>query len=161
MANRTGSKWNKGGKLSRKRMLAIDFSNFEAYAEKLERVGADLEKVVSEAMEEAADKVQKDVKEALDDKNLPAHGKYRSSARETEQSVITDPKPERRGSVLEIPLGFDKTKPGAGGFLITGTPKMRPDAALASIFQRKGYAKEITEVIEAHLQEEIDKRMGS
>ena len=161
MANKTGTKWNKGGKLSRNRMLAIDFSNFDAYAEKLDKLGANLEKVVSDAMEHAADKVQNDVEKALEPQHLPAKGKYRSNARETEHAVIKNKKPERRGSVLEVPLGFDKTKPGAGGFLITGTPKMQPDKALASIFQSKGYAKEITRQIEDDLQKEIDKQMGS
>lgn len=161
MANKTGAKWNKGGKLSRNRMLAIDFSNFSAYAEKLDQLGADLEKIVSKAMENAAETVQKDVEKALEPQNLPAKGKYRSKARETEHAVIKDHKPERRGSVLEVPLGFDKTKPGAGGFLITGTPKMQPDAALAKIFQGKGYAKQITKQIEEELQKEIDKTMGS
>lgn len=160
MANRTGAKWNKGGKLSRNRMIAIDFSNFSAYAEKLEELGASLEDIFAKSMEKAAEKVQEDVKRAVEPQNLPAGGRFRGRDRDTENSIITDTKPERRGSTLEVKLGFDKTKPGAGGFLITGTPKMAPDRALADLFQNKKYAKEIQKQIEKDLQDEIDKRTG-
>lgn len=160
MANKSGIKGNKGGKLSRKQMLSIDFSNFSDYAEKLEKLGADLEEIIMRTMEKAADKVQQDVQEALEPQYLPAKGKYRGKNRDTENSVIRDPKPVKRGTMIEVELGFDKTKPGAGGFLITGTPKMQPDMKLAEIFQKKKYASDITKQIEADLQAEIDKRMG-
>ena len=160
MANRTGAKWNKGGKLSRNKMLAIDFSNFSAYAEKLETLEANLEEIFAKSIEKAADKVQDDVTKAVQPANLPAKGKYRGKTHDTESSIIQDTKPKKRGSVLEVGLGFDKTKPGAGGFLITGTPRMQPDRALADIFQKKKYASDITKQIQQDLQEEIDKRMG-
>lgn len=160
MANRTGAKWNKGGKLSRNRMLAIDFSNFSAYAEKLESLEANLDEIFAKSIEKAADKVQQDVTEAVQPQHLPAGGKYRGQQHDTESSIIHDTKPKRRGSVLEVALGFDKTKPGAGGFLITGTPRMQPDQKLADIFQKKKYANDIQKQIEKDLQDEIDKRMG-
>ena len=64
------------------------------------------------------------------------------------------------GSVGEIGLGFDKAKPGAGGFLITGTPKMQPNNALVDIFGRKKYESQIKSDLEEVLQDEIDQRMG-
>lgn len=159
--NYSGVKWNKGGKLARGKMLAIDFSNFADYAEKLDKLGADLEKVIGDAMEQAAETVQYDVIDAMATANLPAKerpGKY--STGDTKESIIKDSRVVWHGSLGEIGLGFDKTKPGAGGFLITGTPKMRPNYALEDIFSRKKYLKKIRDQIEEELQDAIDERMG-
>lgn len=156
--NYSGKKWNKGGKLSRGKMLAIDFSNFADYAEKLDKLGADLQKVIGDAMEQAAETVQDDVIDAMAKGNLPAGGKY--SQGDTEATIIHDPKVVWHGSLGEIDLGFDKTKPGAGGFLITGTPKMRPNYKLEDIFSRKKYLKKIMDQITEELQDAIDERMG-
>ena len=155
MANRTGVRYNKGGSMARNKMLYIDFSNFEEYAEKLEQLEADLKTVFSKAMEEAAEKVQRDTIAALARSNLPAGGKY--SQGETKESVLQDVKTQWNGTVGEIKLGFDKTKSGAGGFLITGTPKMRPDLALERIYGSKRYVNQLKKTIEKALQREIDK----
>lgn len=155
MANRTGVRYNKGGSMARNKMLYIDFSNFEEYAEKLEQLEADLKTVFSKAMEEAAEKVQQDTIAALARSNLPAGGKY--SQGETKESVLQDVKTQWNGTVGEIKLGFDKTKSGAGGFLITGTPKMRPDLALERIYGSKRYVNQLKKTIEKALQREIDK----
>lgn len=139
-------------------MLSIDFSNFSAYAEKLDKLGANLQKVIGDAMDQAAETVQDDVKEAMASANLPAGGKY--SQGETRDQIIVDPQTVWHGSLGEIDLGFDKTKPGAGGFLITGTPKMRPNYALEDIFSRKKYLAKITKQIREELQDAIDEYMG-
>ena len=141
----------------RKNFISIDGSAFAEYAEKLDRLGADLQEVFTEAMEKAGTKVQGDVQSAITAGNLPAGGKY--STGETAASVL-DPVVTWTGSLGELPLGFDKTKPGAGGFLITGTPKMAPDAALAAIFTQKSYERNIKKEIEADLQKAIDEHMG-
>lgn len=158
MANKSGAKWTKGGALSRKRMLDIDFSNFAEYAEKLDLLGANLQRVFSKAMEEAAEKVQQDTISALEKSKLPAQGKY--SQGDTKESVIADPKTRWQGSLGEIPLGFDKTRQGAGGFLITGTPRMKPDFALEAIYGSKRYENQLKKAIEKALQAEINRIMG-
>ena len=142
------------GKYKRKQMISIDFSNFSEYAEKIEALEGDLKAVFAKAMEEAAEKVQSDTIAALENANLPAGGKY--SQGDTKNSVIKDPLTRWEGSVAEIGLGFDKTKKGAGGFLITGTPKMRPDYALEKIYGTKRYENEIKKTIEKALQRQID-----
>lgn len=144
--------------MARKSMLWIDFSNFEEYAERLEQLGANLKQVFEKAMQEAAEKVQADTVAAMDKANLPAGGDYSNG--DTKDSIIPDPKVEWHGFVGEIGLGFDKTKAGAGGFLITGTPKMRPNAALEKIYGRKTYEKQINKMIEQALQREIDRILG-
>ncbi len=144
--------------MARKQMISIDFKNFSDYAEKIDKLGANLKSVFSKAMEEAAEKVQQDTIAAIQPVNLPDKGRY--STGDTLNSVIRDPKTKWEGSVGEIPIGFDKTKPGAGGWLITGTPKMRPDYALEKIYGTKRYESELKKTIEKALQREIDKIMG-
>jgi hypothetical protein len=139
-------------------MISIDFKNFSDYAEKIDKLGANLKSVFSKAMEEAAEKVQQDTIAAIQPVNLPGKGRY--STGDTLNTVIRDPKTKWEGSVGEIPLGFDKTKPGAGGWLITGTPKMRPDYALEKIYGTKRYESELKKTIEKALQREIDKITG-
>lgn len=146
------------GMHKRKQMISIDFSNFAEYADKLDQLGASLKEVFSKAMEKAAEKVQADTIAALEKAHLPATGKYSSG--DTKDSVITNPLTRWEGSVGEIGLGFDKTKPGAGGFLITGTPRMRPDYALERIYGTKRYENELRKQIEKSLQQEIDRIMG-
>ena len=143
---------------SRKRMIDINFSAFSDYAEKLDNLGASLQSAFTKAMEQAAETIQEDTTEAMAKGNLPAGGKY--SQGDTEAAIIHNPKVGWHGSVGEIDLGFDKTKPGAGGFLITGTPKMQPDRALEEIYGRKSYEKKLKKDIEEVLQDEIDRHMG-
>lgn len=137
-------------------MIDIDFSCFSDYAEELERIGGNLKTVFGKALEEGAKKVQRDTLDALADEYLPAHGIYSTGL--TKASVLS---PERvaaewDGSLGVVHLGFDKTKPGAGGYLITGTPKMRPDAKLEDIYSRKTYERNIRRKIEDVIKREID-----
>lgn len=155
--NKSGNKWNKGGSYSRKK-FSIDYSAFSDYAEMLDNLGADLKEIFDDAMGQAAETVQDDVRAAMAANNLPAKGQY--SQGDTEGSIISDPKVEWSGNVGEIGLGFDKTKSGAGGFLITGTPYMRPDYALEKIFVNKKYQNTIVKDITQSLQDEIDSRQG-
>ena len=158
MANVFGLKWNRGGAKRRKNYISIDFSNFAEYAEKLDRLNADLKKIFGDAMEDAAKQVQEDTRKAVDNANLPAGGNY--SDGETKASIIRDVTPKWSGSLGEVKLGFDKTKPGAGGFLITGTPKMAPDAPLAEMYSGRKYQRQIQKKIEQSLQKELDKLGG-
>ena len=158
MANVLGLKWNRGGAKRRKNYISIDFSNFAEYAEKLDRLNADLKKIFGDAMEDAAKQVQEDTRKAVDNANLPAGGIY--SDGETKASIIRDVTPKWSGSLGEVKLGFDKTKPGAGGFLITGTPKMAPDAPLAEMYSGRKYQRQIQKKIEESLQKELDKLGG-
>lgn len=142
---------------ARKQFLSIDFSNFAQYAEKLEQLGANLQKVFGAAMEKEAEKVQQETIAALAKANLPAKGEYSEGT--TEDSVISDVKTIWQGNTGEVKLGFDKTKEGVGGFLITGTPKMQPDQALENIYGSKKYESNIKKQIEQDLQAEIN-RLG-
>jgi hypothetical protein len=152
-----GKRYSQGGTKRRKNSINIDFSAFERYAEKLEDLNADLVPVFSEAMEKAGKKIAEDTNTAVQAANLPAAGNYSRGA--TRESIINDPRVTWSGDLGTLPLGFDKTKPGAGGWLITGTPYMRPDYALEKIYGSKGYERQIKNQIERSLQAAIDERM--
>lgn len=155
--NPRGNKWNKGGAHSRNKGLSIDFSCFEDFAAELDNLGADLKSIFTDIMEQEAETVAEDTKEAVERANLPAHGVY--SQGDTKDSIVMQPRVEWSGELGEIGLGFDKTKPGAGGFLITGTPKMQPDYKLEDIYARKSYASKMTRDIMDYLSAEIDDHM--
>ena len=158
MANRSGAKWTKGGSLARKSVIQIDFGVFEELADQLENLGEDLKECFADAMEKEGKKVAEDTVKAVANVNLPAKGSY--STGETQKSIIMEPKVEWSGSEAAIGLGFDKTKAGAGGFLITGTPRMQPDYALEKIFTQKKYERDMKKRIMEDLQKKIDKRLG-
>ena len=138
-------------------MLSIDYTNFSEYAERLENLGADLKEIFDKALLEAAEEVQDDTRTAMAAANLPAKGVY--SRGNTEASIV-EPEVVWNGSIGEVNLGFDKEKPGAGGFLITGTPKMKPNTKLSEIYTSKKYETKINKKIKETLQDEIDKRLN-
>lgn len=144
--------------MAKKGLLGIEGNVFAEYAEKLDKLGADLKKVFTDALEQAAETIQDDTREAIADGNLPAKGKY--SKGNTEESILANPRVSWSGSVGEIPVGFDKTKPGAGGFLITGTPKMKPDYALQKIYKQQRYANKIKKDMNQVFQDEVERIMG-
>lgn len=142
---------------ARKNSISIDFSVFSDYAEELDKLGADLKEIFTDVMEQEGETVAEDTKEAVQKGNLPAGGKY--SQGDTERAIIAQPKVEWSGELGEMGLGFDKTLPGAGGFLITGTPKMQPVQELVDIYGRKSYERKMTEDIMDYLGAEIDDRL--
>lgn len=137
--------------------VGIDFNAFAYYAEKLDELGADLTKIFTEIMEMESEEIQADTLDALADANLPAHGKY--SRDQTAEALDMYPKAIVSGSIIECNIGFDKSKPGAGGFLITGTPKMRPDYALENIYVRKTYMNKRQKEISDYLAEQLHERI--
>lgn len=138
--------------------FSIDFSNFEEIASKLEAVDMDLRDAVGEAINEVAKQVQDDVREAVQPPNLPAGGAY-SKDQDTEHSIIDNPQVEWSGLIGEVDLGFDKSKPGAGGFLITGrgTPRMEPDKKLEKIFTTKKYLNDFKKKIQQELNKIVER----
>ena len=158
MANYTGIKWNKGGKKSRRKLGRIDFSQFEQLAEELQELGADLQTVIGGALNDAGKDIQAKTQQAMADSNLPAKGKY--STGNTASAINLDPKVKWSGSYGSIGFGFDFDKPNAGKWLITGTPRMQPDAALAAIYASEKYKTAVVKQIKDALQAEISKLGG-
>lgn len=143
-----------------KNMLKLDTRGFKQYAEKLDALGGDLQMIFTDALEQAGETIANDTLDAITDPNLPRGGKYRKSPSKTEASVVRNPKIEWHGTLGEIGVGFDFNKPGAGGYLITGTPRMRPDNALDAIYKKKKYMNDISKGMVNIFNDEIKRRMG-
>lgn len=121
--------------------LRLDTSGFEEMIRKLDRLGGDVRGAVEKSLSDASEKISNDTINALGAAHLPAAGKY--SDGDTKDSVITDNRVRWDGTVAWVPVGFDFTKPGAGGFLISGTPRMSPDPMLNRIYKGKAYMRGI------------------
>lgn len=121
--------------------LKLDVSGFKDMVKKFAHAGGNAQRLVEESLNEASKKITQDTYAALSPGNLPAQGKYSTGT--TKESVIQDASVSWSGLTAEIPVGFDFSKPGAGGFLITGTPRMQPDKELNRIYKQKKYMNEI------------------
>lgn len=108
---------------------------------KLDAMGADVEKIIGRQMREAAHKIALDTKRALSAGFLPAKGEY--SIGTTGRSINYMPHVEWEGNVASVPVGFDFSLAGAGGFLISGTPRMSPDKELHKIYKQKKYMSQV------------------
>lgn len=139
-------------------VLKLETKGFIQYGEKLDRLGADLKAIFTDALEQAGETIGEDTLDAITEGNLPAGGKY--STGDTEASVVRSPRVEWEGTTGSIGVGFDFGKPGSGGFLITGTPRMRPDKALNQMYKGKRYMKKIQQDMVDVFNDEIQRRMG-
>lgn len=140
--------------------LKLDTSAFDDFAEKLDRLGADLKPIFDDALTQAAETITEDTLEAVKDQYLPAHGDYHHEGHPTEKSIIRNPHVKWSGMMGEVAVGFDYDKPGAGGYLITGTPRMDPDRELNRIYKGKRYMTEIKKDMIEIFQDAIDDHMG-
>lgn len=138
--------------------LKFDTSPFEDLIEKLDKAGGNVKEAVTDALEQAAETIEDDTREAVKESNLPAKGKY--SKGKTEKSIIERSRVEWVGSTASVSVGFDYGKQGAGGLLITGTPKMKPDRQLNKIYKQKKYMKQINEDIADVLTDYVDNALG-
>lgn len=123
----------------------------------LDSLGGDLVGVAADALTQAGETIGWDTLDAAQNPNMPAEGKYATGR--TEQAVLTTPRVEVSGNLVEVGAGFDYTKDGAGGILITGTPRMKPNYELQKIFKGKRYMNNISKDIEAVVQDEIERRL--
>lgn len=140
-------------------IMKLDTSGMERMLKKLEEAGGDTVKLTEMALKKAALKIQNDTVSAVASSNLPAGGKY--STGDTASSIIHFAKVEWEGMTASIPVGFDFGKPGAGGFLISGTPRMRPDAQLKKMYKGKAYMSQIqNEMADEVLEAIIEKMEG-
>lgn len=138
--------------------LSFKFPDLSKEIRKLSALSPKINEAVEDVLLQAGETVQEDVREGVSMSNLPAQGKY--SKGETMQSIV-NPEVLTDGKRYYVPIGFDFSMPGAGGWLITGTPTMRPDAKLHRIFKEKQYMKKLEqdmiETIQDYIEEELAK----
>lgn len=135
--------------------LKLDLRGFDELIEKLDKLEGDVKHTVESALEQAGETIEWETVDAVQKSNLPADGKYSNG--DTEKSIVRNPKAEWEGMSASINVGFDYGKPGAGGYLITGTPRMN---ALRKIYKSKKFMKEIQESMKEVVAEEIKAKMG-
>ena len=138
--------------------LKLDTSGFEELINRYKKLGGDTKQIVEKALDRVGDEITQDTQTAVSKKNLPQKGKY--SKGNTERSIVKNPKTTWSGEIASIQVGFDYSKPGAGGFLITGTPRMQPDRELHKMYKQKAYMRHIQEdmieVVQAEIKERIE-----
>lgn len=138
--------------------LKLQLGGFQELITKLDLLQGDVKKAVTDALEQTGETIGEDTVDAVDNANLPAKGEY--SKGQTKASIITNPTVHWSGNQAEIGVGFDYSKKGAGGFLITGTPRMKPDYALQKIYKRKKYMNQIqndmADVVNDYIQEKME-----
>lgn len=143
-----------------KSIMRLDTGGFDHMLETLDKLGGDMREAVDAALDSASIIIAKDTLVALAPQNLPACGKYSSNPSKTRESVILDAKVEWQGDVASIPIGFDFSKPGAGGYLISGTPKMKPAKELHRMYKEQTYMKSMMEKMSNVIMWYIRKAMG-
>lgn len=140
-----------------KNKAKVKLEGFKEMITVLDSLGGNLVGIAEDALSQAGETIGWDTLDAAQDPNMPAEGKY--STGRTEQAVLTTPRVEVSGNLVEVGAGFDYTKDGAGGILITGTPKMKPNYELQKIFKGRRYMNNISKDIEAVVQDEIERRL--
>ena len=141
--------------------LSLNTKNIEDLITKLDGIGADVQKVVTDALEQAAETITDDTLEVISDQYLPAHGKYHGKDGDTENSVVRNSKVTWVGGMASIPVGFDYNKPGAGGYLISGRPDMSPDVKLNQMYTGKKYMRQIEKDMVEVINDEIVRKMDA
>lgn len=121
--------------------LKLQTDGFERMIDHLKQLDGDVQTAVTDALEQSGETITEDTQDAVSESNLPAGGKY--SIGNTADSIVSPKVTWVGGTLAEMGVGFDYAKKGAGGFLITGTPRMRPDTALQKIYKRKKYMNAI------------------
>lgn len=132
--------------------LRLETKGLDELITRLESLGGDVQKAVTDALMQASQTVQKDTIAAIESQNLPAKGKFMTG--KTRESVI-ESKIEWSGMVAEARAGFDYSNDITGIFLIYGTPRMQPDQKLAEIFIKKQYMtkmqNDMKKVVESYI----------
>ena len=107
----------------------------------LDELGGDVKGAVQNALTQASETIAEDTEDALVAANLPRRGEFSHGA--TKESIIQDHAVRWEGLVGWVPVGFDFSKPGAGGFLISGSPRMQPVYQLRKMYKQKKYMAQI------------------
>lgn len=121
--------------------LRLDTSGFTGLLEKLDELGGNVQRAVEESLIKSAEKIKQDTETAMGAANLPAQGRYSQGT--TNESIVSNTEVEWEGLVGSVPVGFDFSEPGAGGYLISGTPRMQPNRALNKMYKQKRYMNQI------------------
>lgn len=142
--------------MAKRNTLRLDTSGFEELIVKLDELQGDVKSAVNDALLQAAETVHDDTVDALADRFQPRHGVYSTGRTKT---TVAKPSVEWSGTLATAAVGFDYGEKGAGGFLISGTPRMEPNRALERIYTRKRYMKALQEDMQEVITDYINEKM--
>lgn len=146
--------------MAKRKNLKLDYSDFNELLTQLDGLEGDLKKPITEAFEMIAEELEDDTKDAIADSNMPAGGKY-SSGR-TKEAVVKGARVEWSGTVGSIGVGFDFGKKSAAAYLISGTPRMKPNYELRKLYRGKKYRRYLEEsmndVVRDYVNDKLNKR---
>lgn len=137
---RGGKPWSQGGKYAwnpGRNTLKLDTSGLYDILAQVEALGGNVERVVENVLKDAVGQITNDTLAATIKPNFPARGVY--SHGWTRDEIVQETEVHWEGRKAWMPVGFDFSKPGSGGYLITGTPKMQPVTELNKIYKQKRY----------------------
>lgn len=131
--------------------MRLIFSGFEEYAERLDKLGGNLEKTTEKALIATHKHITPKVEAAFQKHDI----KY---SHETMKSLKKEAKVEWNGSIAEIGVGFKVSDGGLPSiFLMYGTPKIQPDKKLYDAIYGSKTKKEVKALQEEIFAEEISK----
>lgn len=129
--------------------MRLEFTGFEEYAERLDKLGGDLKKTTEKALIETHKLLTPKVEEAFRKHDV----KY---SHDTMKSLKKDARVEWDGSVAAIGVGFKISEGGFPSiFIMYGTPRMQPDKKVYNSIY--GNRKKVRELQEKIFAEEIAK----
>ena len=138
--------------------VQLDTSGFNYLLEELEEMGKDIKPIVDLTLKHAAVKIQNQTILAAQPPNYPHRGEYSTGA--TSRAVIHFPAIEWDGDIASVGVGFDNEKFNASKFLITGTPRMKPDKMLYDLFINSRFINNVQRSMWEEVMEELDKAKG-
>lgn len=135
-----------------KNKLSIDFKAFAEYAEKLDKLGGDVQGAADQVLQNAHDIVTANIKHDMQ--------KHHRTGK-TEKSILDHAKVEWSGSMASIDIGFDLANGGlASIFLMYGTPRMEKDQQLYDHIYGRAVATQLRKMTETTMARAIKRRLG-
>ena len=113
----------------------LEFSGFNEYISKLNKLEADVTQIATDALYAANDVVRDAAAVAIQKPNLPRQGRYSRKHGGSAESLRQEPIIDVKGTEVAAHVGFDLKKGGYPTlFLMYGTPKMAKVQALYDAF---------------------------
>lgn len=132
--------------------LTVNFSAFEEYAEKLDKLGGDIKTAVDKSLEESKKLVNKQLHEQM---------KKHKRTGDTEKTIRDNARVEWSGTLGAVKVGFDIAHGGLPSiFLMYGTPRMQKDQKLYNAVYGAGTKRKIKELQKKIFNDEIKRVMG-
>lgn len=123
--------------------VSMETSNFMSNViQRLKEMDRDIKPITEKALCETQEIINDKAVKAMDDKYLPAKGRYSTGT--TLDSLYTDKTVHWHGDTAYIDVGFSIRKGGlASIFLMYGTPRMKKDQKLYDAFFSKKTKNEV------------------